>query len=77
LEQVISDPVSVRPGYGGSAAAYCPAGKQALGGGGSAFTGGLLVSSRPITAGEWAVQYSNPYTVPIEIRAYVVCAYVS
>ena len=54
-----------------------PPGKDALGGGGSAFNAGQLITSQPVTAGRWAVDYYNPYTVPITIRAFVVCAHVS
>jgi len=75
-QRIISDPVTVNPGYGGGASAECPAGKQVLGGGGNAFTGGQLISSQPNTATEWVVDYYNPYTVPIKIHAFAVCAQV-
>jgi hypothetical protein len=77
LDRTISDPVTVKPGYAGGASAECPAGRQAVGGGGSAFTGGQLISSHPNTASEWVVDYYNPYSVPITIRAFVVCAHVA
>jgi hypothetical protein len=77
LERTISDPVSVKAGYAGSAQVTCPAGKQVLGGGGSAHTGGQLVSSQPNTADTWVVGYNNPYNVPITIHAFALCAHVS
>jgi collagen triple helix repeat protein len=77
LELVISDPVSVDPGYAGGASVTCPPGKQIVGGGGSAFSGGQLISTQPIDASRWAVDYYNPFNIKITIHAYALCARVS
>ena len=54
----------------------CPAGKQALGGGGSTMSLGMqLVTSAPTDAGDgWVVMYQNGYTSARDVFAWVICA---
>jgi hypothetical protein len=75
---VRSDPVSVAPGYAGTASAFCAAGKTALGGGGRSDAAAELFASTPtINANGWEVTYLNNRTFTVTVRAYVVCARVS
>jgi len=78
---------SIENGKGGSVDAFCPAGKQAIGGGGRAddFSEPRLIASRPTRAGGeppsdgqsftgWRVSVFNDTVETVQPEAWAVCA---
>jgi hypothetical protein len=79
-EYRVSPGASILGNAGGQAQVDCPAGKHALGGGGSATSYGMqLVTSAPTDSANsgWVVMYQNGYSTPRTVYAWVICANVS
>jgi hypothetical protein len=73
-EVVLGPDTPLNAGVNGAAQATCPAGKQAIGGGGGSEDKMAITASGPINASTWTVVVWNNTASSTTINAWAVCA---